>query len=202
VIQPGRARDLFTLDHPWPGAGRAPSVALALHRPGSAATLLLGALMVLSLLSGACASAARDTERRASDEIEAGYKAARHGYWQEALLRFERANAMKPQQARILNNLAVSLEAVGRYDEARATYENGLHIDPGDRNLKRNYERFKEMYASLIERPEEDEKQQQEQQEQEAAAGAGEDAGPGEDAQDEQQPQGEPGAEVDHASGR
>jgi len=126
-----------------------------MRRSLSAAAALLGAVMALSVLSGACASAARDTARRASDEMEAGYKAARRGYWQEALLRFERANVMKPQQGRILNNLAVALEAVGRYDEARATYETGLRIDPGDRNLKRNNERFKEVYASLIAEPDE-----------------------------------------------
>jgi tetratricopeptide (TPR) repeat protein len=89
--------------------------------------------------------------------MEAGYKAARRGYWQEALLRFETANALRPQDGRVLNNLALALEAVGRYEEALATYERGLTIDPGDRNLKRNHARFKELYASLIAEPEEDE---------------------------------------------
>jgi tetratricopeptide (TPR) repeat protein len=82
--------------------------------------------------------------------MEAGFKAARRGYWQEALVRFEAANATEPNQPRILNNLAVALEAVGRYDEARETYEKALDLARGDRNLTRNFKFFEEFYQSFV----------------------------------------------------
>ncbi len=85
-----------------------------------------------------------------SDDLELGYNAARRGYWQEALHRFERAAAADPQDPRALNNLAVALEAVGRFDEARATYERGVKIAPNDDNLRRNFQAFKELKESQL----------------------------------------------------
>ena len=69
-------------------------------------------------------------------------------------MRFENANAASPRNPRILNNLAVAYEAVGRYDEARMTYETALTLAPGDRNLTRNFNLFKDFFASYVKRPE------------------------------------------------
>jgi Flp pilus assembly protein TadD len=90
----------------------------------------------------------------AADQMQLGFKAARRGYWQEALSRFEQADAARPNQPRILNNLAVALEAVGRYDDALATYERAREIAPGDRNLRRNLMAFKEFHAAYVAKPE------------------------------------------------
>jgi len=108
------------------------------------------------LLLGACASGGgRGSGPGASDEMKLGVKAAKRGYWQEALTRFQRADEKKPHNAEILNNMAVALEAVGRYDDAVRTYELAMAIDPNNRNLRRNMVFFNEFYDSYIE-PEKD----------------------------------------------
>lgn len=112
-----------------------------------------GALLVLAAGCASSGSVSSQVER----ELELGTDAARRGYWQEALMRFENANAVSPRNPRILNNLAVAYEAVARYEEARATYEAGLALAPGDRNLTRNYNFFKDFFASYVRRPEPDE---------------------------------------------
>jgi Flp pilus assembly protein TadD len=105
-------------------------------------------IVIACLLLAGCATSGGG--RVVGDSMHLGYKAARRGYWQEALERFRRANAAAPDDVRVLNNLAVALEAVGRYEEALATYESALAIAPNDRSLKRNHESFKEFYDSYI----------------------------------------------------
>ena len=112
------------------------------------------AALALAVLAAAPAATAGDAAaKQASEQIERGFSAARNGYWQEALFRFERANTLTPNQPRILNNIAVSLEAAGRFEEALATYESALAVAPNDQVLRRNYSRFKEFYESQVEGP-------------------------------------------------
>ena len=109
------------------------------------------AALALAVLAAAPAATAGDAAaKQASEQIERGFSAARNGYWQEALFRFERANTLTPNQPRILNNIAVSLEAAGRFEEALATYESALAVAPNDQVLRRNYSRFKEFYESQM----------------------------------------------------
>ena len=113
--------------------------------------LLIAAAMVVALLGGAePAPAGNPQVKQAGEQVEFGYKAARRGYWQEALDRFEAADALTPNQARILNNIAVALEANGRFDEARTTYRAALAIDPSNHSVRRNLERFEEFYAEYV----------------------------------------------------
>jgi len=108
------------------------------------------------LLLGACASGGGGSSGPgASDEMKLGIKAAKRGYWQEALTRFQRADEKKPHNADVLNNMAVALEAVGRYDDALRTYELAMAIDPSSRNLRRNLVFFNEFYDSYIDVEEE-----------------------------------------------
>lgn len=90
----------------------------------------------------------------AKQEMSIGYKAARRGYWLEALHRFEKANNYTPNQPRILNNIAVAMEASGRFDEALVTYESAMAVSPNDRVLRSNYSRFKEFYETMVAPPE------------------------------------------------
>ncbi len=84
----------------------------------------------------------------ADDESRFGVEAGRRGYWQEALFRFERALAQEPTNAELLNNLAVTQEALGRFDDALATYKEALKQGPKNQNIRRNYARFAEFYSS------------------------------------------------------
>ena len=116
-----------------------------------------GALVVLALVVAVTeVSGADHAKKEAGEEMKFGYKAARRGYWQEALMRFEHANQLTPDQPRILNNIAVAQEANGQFEQALLTYQTGLAIDPRNDALKRNYARFQEFYASYIARPDDE----------------------------------------------
>jgi len=115
----------------------------------------VGAALVLAaaVITGA-AFAGDPNSKEASAEMKWGFKVARRGYWQEALMRFEHANALTPNQPRILNNIAVAQEANGLFEMALLTYQEGLSLDPSNSALRRNYTRFQEFYASYISPPE------------------------------------------------
>lgn len=114
----------------------------------------VGAAFVLAACLAIPNAAAGDgTKKEASAEMKWGYKAARRGYWQEALVRFKHANDLTPNNSEILNNIAVAQEANGLYEQALLTYQTGLAINPNDSALKRNYARFQEFYASYIAPP-------------------------------------------------
>ena len=111
-------------------------------------------LLSAVVLAGAVIGFGDDgSARGAKGELKLGVKAAKRGYWQEALYRFERADTLKPQDPEILNNLAVALEGVGRYEDARVLYEKALKAAPNDRNLKRNKVFFDEFYTTYIAKP-------------------------------------------------
>ncbi|MFH1177116.1 MAG: tetratricopeptide repeat protein [Acidobacteriota bacterium] len=106
---------------------------------------LLATLSLLALLG--CASASKPSAR-ADDELKTGVQVAQRGYWQEALFRFSRARDLKPTDAEVLNNLAVAQEALGKYDDALATYKQALAIAPKSTVIRRNYARFAEFFTS------------------------------------------------------
>jgi tetratricopeptide (TPR) repeat protein len=111
------------------------------------------ALVAMVILAGATAFAGDPNAKAAAADMEWGYKAARNGYWQEALVRFQHADELTPNQPRILNNIAVAQEANSLYGQALLTYQEGLAIDPNNDTLRRNYARFQEFYASYIAPP-------------------------------------------------
>jgi Flp pilus assembly protein TadD len=112
------------------------------------------ALVFTATISTGITFAGDPNAKEASAEMKWGFKAARRGYWQEALMRFEHANELTPNQPRILNNIAVAQEANGRYEMALLTYQEGLALAPNNSALRRNYTRFQEFYASYIAPPE------------------------------------------------
>ena len=103
--------------------------------------------MVAAIALSACAGSASLTAR-AKDEMRFGVGAAKRGYWQEALFRFEKAHELDAGDAEILNNLAVAQEALGQYDDALATYKKALEMRPGNSTIRRNYARFAEFFSS------------------------------------------------------
>ncbi|MFV2071566.1 MAG: tetratricopeptide repeat protein [Thermoanaerobaculales bacterium] len=115
-----------------------------------------GVLLAMVVAIGVGTAVGGDSRsKEARHDMEWGFKAARRGYWQLALQRFEHANELTPDQPRILNNIAVAQEANGLFEEALLTYQTGLAIAPKDRALHRNYTRFKEFYESFVAEPEE-----------------------------------------------
>jgi Flp pilus assembly protein TadD len=107
---------------------------------------LVPAAVVLVALT-ACSSSPSG-RLSAEDEMRYGVQAGRRGYWQEALFRFERARALEPANGELLNNLAVTQEALGRFDDALATYKDARKAEPKNQNIRRNYARFAEFYSS------------------------------------------------------
>lgn len=114
------------------------------------ARIILATALVLAAALPVLATPKRD----AKHEMEIGFAAARNGYWQEALMRFERADALTPDQPHILNNLAVAREATGDFDGALLTYEKALEVAPGERSIARNYDLFKKFYQENVANPE------------------------------------------------
>ncbi|MGD2114817.1 MAG: tetratricopeptide repeat protein [Acidobacteriota bacterium] len=108
--------------------------------------LLLPVLALVLAASVACSGAARGPG--AEEQLEFGVQMAREGLWQEALFRFERANRIRPGDPKILNNMAVALEANGRFQEALEAYREALRVSPGNQELKENYARFVDFFES------------------------------------------------------
>jgi len=110
--------------------------------------------MAMAVVAAAPLAAGDSAAKRAEREMKVGLQAARAGYWQEALLRFQRADSLQPGQPRVLNNVAVALEATARYEEALQAYEDAVAAAPGDPTLRRNFKLFQEFYRQHIAEPE------------------------------------------------
>ena len=103
--------------------------------------------LVTVIVAAACASGG-SASRTASDEVREGVRVAQLGYWQDAFFRFDRARDLSPDDVVILNNLAVAQEALGRYDDALATYKLALQKEPKNTVIRKNYARFAEFFTS------------------------------------------------------
>jgi tetratricopeptide (TPR) repeat protein len=109
--------------------------------------LLLPAVSILVPWLAPAPLAAADTP--AEQQLDFGADMARRGLWKEALFRFQQADQLDPDNPRILNNIAVSYEALGLFDEALESYQRALRVGPEDRELRGNYSRFAEFYQSF-----------------------------------------------------
>ena len=83
------------------------------------------------------------------EQMDFGVKAAKRGLWREARFRWEKALKLNPQNPRLLNNLAVACETDGDFEKADAFYRAALKIDPGNRDIKQNYELFTSYYKQI-----------------------------------------------------
>jgi len=117
------------------------------------AGLVLAALLLLSAAVGGAAN----PKGEAAEQMKVGLKAANRGYWLEALMRFEQADTLTPNEPHILNNIAVALEAAGRFEQALLAYQSALAVAPEDRVLQRNYKSFKDFYDENVAAPVADE---------------------------------------------
>jgi Flp pilus assembly protein TadD len=115
--------------------------------------MVMVATMALTAMVATEAVAGDRARKEAKAEMQWGFKAAKRGYWQEALMRFENANKLTPDSPRILNNIAVAQEANGMFEEALLTYQTALTINSRDEALRRNYTRFQEFYTTYVSPP-------------------------------------------------
>ncbi len=111
------------------------------------------ALVGIVLLSPGILQAKDKTPSTVSEQLAFGAKMAQRNLWNEALFRFRQAERLEPGNVRAMNNVAVALEAIGKFEDALAAYQRALKADPGNVELKRNYGRFVEFYQSFKAKP-------------------------------------------------
>ena len=110
-----------------------------------------GSLIILLLLLGSVAAhgGRKASADNASEQLAFGVDMAKRGLWSEALFRFKQAQRQRPDDPRILNNMAVAHEALGNFDRALEYYQQAIKADRTNRELKRNYSRFIEFYRAF-----------------------------------------------------
>ncbi len=114
-------------------------------------TVLVLCLLALVLLAG------RRAPATAESQLEFGVDMAKRGLWSEALFRFKQAERLRPGDPKILNNIAVSFEALGNFERALEYYQKAIGADRSNSELKRNYSRFIEFYRAFKPETPEDE---------------------------------------------
>jgi Tfp pilus assembly protein PilF len=110
-----------------------------MKRAFTATTLSILLLMVIIF---GCRSAG-DTSK-AETQKQFGVRMAKMNLWREAMFRFKRAIEIDPNDAMAHNNLAVSYEANGDFDDAAREYREALRLDRGNQYIQKNYSRFVE----------------------------------------------------------
>jgi Flp pilus assembly protein TadD len=105
--------------------------------------IITGIAAVVAVVTAACTSPGRITT---SDYNRFAIKAQEEGLWKEAEYRLRQALAKTPNDARLHNNLAVSLEAQGKLAEARAEYDEAVRLDPGNEVYRRNLAEFNQIH--------------------------------------------------------
>ena len=111
-----------------------------------AAAVAFAAVSVCVSLSS-CSSVPKNNDWKGQKKF--GAQMARKGFWREARFRFEIAASLHPDDAEILNDLAVSYESLGETARALTAYKRALELAPNETRIKRNYARFAEYYTSV-----------------------------------------------------
>lgn len=116
---------------------------------------LVSLALVMALPLASCGSS-RGTVVTAEEQLRFGAEMAQRGLWSEAFFRFQQARQLEGgADAKVLNNLAVASEALGKFDQALAYYKEALALAPGEADLKANYDRFVSFYELFRARGEE-----------------------------------------------
>jgi Flp pilus assembly protein TadD len=102
---------------------------------------VLGALFTFAVTAPALADARSD----ARTQVAFGIDVAQRGLWREAIYRWEKATEIDPTYAAAYNNLAVAYEHEGQFEKARLAYGKALELDPGNIQVRQNFELFKEL---------------------------------------------------------
>lgn len=119
---------------------------MKLRKPALVSVL---SVVFLCFLAAGAAWTAHAQEDESQTQLSFGVEMARRGLWNEALFRFRQAERVRPTDPRILNNIAVAYEALGKFDKALEYYQNAIKTDAVNKDLKRNYSRFVEFYRNF-----------------------------------------------------
>jgi hypothetical protein len=110
----------------------------------------LVSLAIVAVLAWAGCGSASGSPVTADSQLSFGVKMAQRGLWSEAFFRFQQAQRLNGgNDPKVLNNLAVASEALGKFDQALDYYKQALRLAPGDADLKANYDRFVSFYESF-----------------------------------------------------
>ena len=114
------------------------------------------AASVVLLAAASAAPLYADARNDAKAQVAFGIDVAQKGLWREAIYRWEKATEIDPTYAAAYNDLAVGYEHEGQLEKARKAYEKAVEIDPGNTQIRQNFELFKEINdrtATAKERP-------------------------------------------------
>ncbi len=120
------------------------------HPTGAVLALVLaGTLVVIAQVGDA---AANEKQANIKQTLRFAADMARAGSWREARFRWQIAHEKEPDNARVLNNLAVASEALGQFEEAAGFYDRALARDGADSHILDNHRRFERFWFKLKER--------------------------------------------------
>ena len=106
--------------------------------------LVIGLLFVSSLNIHLLSNKLKLSKRKASEvQFKLGVIALKHKLYKEALMRFKKAYKLGRRDYKILNNIAVSYEALGEFKKAEFYYKKAIELSGENFNVRENYERFK-----------------------------------------------------------
>jgi Flp pilus assembly protein TadD len=105
-----------------------------ISREADVKKIMLATMGVL-LLAGCAVNSYRS-------DFEFANKLAKEGLWQEAYYRWQKSATPAGGSAALHNNLAVALESLGRYQEARGEYELAMKLAPGNAQIQNNFNLF------------------------------------------------------------
>jgi len=89
-----------------------------------------------------------NSSEQAKKQIELGIKAAKEGFWNEALFRWKKACEIDSNNAAAHNNLAIAFEQAGLFELALQEYEIAFRLAPDEPSIKANISSFKEAYRT------------------------------------------------------
>lgn len=110
-------------------------------------------ILILIMFIATAPAGARDS-LSAKEMMEFGLEAAKAGLWREAAFRWKRSLQQTPDNPRLRNNLAVAYESLGDLERAEAEYKEALRLDPGNEEIRANYDSFKEIHRARLDKAE------------------------------------------------
>lgn len=114
--------------------------------------VLSACLAAVITLGVAAPLSAYDQRSDAEAQVEFGIKVAQKKLWREATYRFEKAVEIDPTYPAAWNNLAISYEEQGKFEDANKAYTKAVELDPDNILIRQNYDLFKEIYDRLSRR--------------------------------------------------